>query len=449
MSAFLSLAKQLELISSIKRFGLVSTVSSASLEVTGLAPVANIGDLVEVNAGQADALSGEVIRIDGQSATVMTYEAAISVTIGDRVLHCGPARLFPSQAWVGRVIDAFGQPLDGALMAAGTVEKRLRAAPPAAATRRGLGARLNTGLGAFDTMLPLVSGQRIGIFAGSGVGKTTLLGDLARGVDADHVVIGLIGERGREVRDFVTEVLGAKGMARSVVVAATSDSSPLVKRRAAWTATAVAEGFRDDGKNVLLILDSLSRFAEAHREVALTAGEQPSLRAFPPSTAHMLASLTERAGTGVGTMGNITAVYSVLVAGSDMEEPVSDIVRGLLDGHIVMDREIAERGRFPAIDVRRSVSRALPAAASREENMLISIARKILSDYENSEVLIQTGLYAKGSDPAIDLAIEVWPALDAFFSAREGGDARASFARLAEILTPALMPHDAHNESGP
>lgn len=440
MNAFLSLAKQLELISPIKRFGLVSMVSNASIEVTGLAPVANIGDLVEVNAGQENAVAGEVIRIDSQTATIMTYSAATSVTIGDWVLHCGPARLFPSDAWIGRVVDAFGQPLDGEPMAGGIEEMRLLSPPPPAATRRGLGARLNTGLAAFDTMLPLVSGQRIGIFAGSGVGKTTLLGDLARGVDADHVVIGLIGERGREVRDFVTDVLGAKGMARSVVVAATSDSSPLVKRRAAWTATAVAEGFRDRGANVLLILDSLSRFAEAHREVALTAGEQPSLRAFPPSTAHMLASLTERAGTGRGAMGDITAVYSVLVAGSDMEEPVSDIVRGLLDGHIVMDREIAERGRFPAIDVRRSVSRALPGAASPEENTLIGIARKIIADYENSEVLIQTGLYAKGSDPAIDLAIEVWPALDDFFTMREMGDARASFAKLAEILTPDLAP---------
>ena len=215
---------------------------------------------------------------------------------------------------------------------------------------------------------PIARGQRIGVFAGSGIGKSSLLADLARGIEADIVVYALIGERGRELRDFVDNVLGPEGMARAVVIAATSDQAPLIKRRAAWMAMAVAEVFRDQGKHVLLLLDSLTRFAEAHREIALTAGEAPTLRGFPPSTANLIAALCERAGPGPFGKGDITAVFSVLVAASDMDEPIADITRGVLDGHVVLDRGIAERGRFPAIDVRRSVSRSLPGIATEEEN---------------------------------------------------------------------------------
>ncbi len=435
MTELAALTKCFAKISPIRRYGRVETVSNTEVEIVGLQVCATIGDLVELTPRAAAPILAEVVRIDDTRTTVMTYEEPDNISIGDEARHIGPAELTPSPNWIGRIIDAFGRPLDGAPLPQGNTDVPLRAGPPPAAARRALGPRLRTGLSAFDTMLPLVSGQRIGIFAGSGVGKTTLLADLARGVDADVVVIGLIGERGREVRDFVTDVLGPQGMARAVVVAATSDTSPLVKRRAAWTATAIAEGLRDQGQRVLLIIDSLTRFAEAHREVALTAGEAPSLHAFPPSTAHMLASLTERAGTGVGTSGDITAIYSVLVAGSDMDGPIADIVRGLLDGHIVLDREIAERGRFPAIDVRRSVSRALPGAATAEENALIGAARKIVADYENSEVLIQTGIYEAGSDPAIDRAIALWPALDQLFTKRGEATVEASFEILAQIIS--------------
>ena len=286
----------------------------------------------------------------------------------------------------------------------------------------------------FDTILPLARGQRIGIFAGSGVGKSSLLADLARGIEADIVVYGLIGERGRELRDFTETVLGPEGMARAVVIAATSDQAPLIKRRAAWMAMATAEVFRDQGKHVLLMLDSLTRFAEAHREIALTAGEAPSLRAFPPSTANLIASLCERAGPGPFGKGDITGVFSVLVAGSDMDEPVADITRGVLDGHVVLDRGIAERGRFPAIDVRRSVSRSLPGIASAAENAQLSKLRRVLTAYENAALMIQTGLYAPGSDPAIDEAMTLWPGLDAFFAERAPDGVAASFARLDTAL---------------
>lgn len=226
-------------------------------------------------------------------------------------------------------------------------------------------------------------------------------------------------------------------MARSVIIAATSDQSPLVRRRCAWAAMAVAEHFRDKGSHVLFLADSITRFAEAHREVALAAGEPPTLRGFPPSTSHQIMSLAERAGPGSEGSGDITAVFSVLVAGSDMEEPVADILRGVLDGHVVLDRTIAERGRYPAIDLLRSVSRSLPAAATAEEGILIAQARRLLGTYDRAEMMVQAGLYISGSDPLIDEAIRAWPDLDGFLAEDEPGCTADSFARLAEILKAA------------
>jgi len=305
-----------------------------------------------------------------------------------------------------------------------------------ATRRRRTGARLSTGLAVLDTMLPLVRGQRVGLFAGSGVGKSHLLANLATSMSADVVIVGLIGERGREVREFVEETLGAEGMKRCVVITATSDQPAAIKRRASWATLATAEYFREQGKNVLLLFDSLTRYAEAHREVALTAGEAPSLRGFPPSTSPMIASLCERAGPGpVDGEGDITAVFTVLVAGSDMDEPVADIVRGVLDGHIVLDRTIAERGRFPAIDVRRSVSRSLPDAASKVENGLISQARSVFGAYEKVLPMIQVGLYRAGGDKATDYAVETWPRLDTFVTEKSPSP-EAAFVQLSALLNP-------------
>lgn len=257
---------------------------------------------------------------------------------------------------------------------------------------------------------------------------------LAIGLQADIVVIAMVGERGREVREFVERVLGPSGMQRAIVVAATSDMSPMTRRRCAWAAMAVAEHFRDEGKHVLFLADSVTRFADAHREVALASGEAGSLRGYPPSTTHLITSLCERAGPGTEMSGDITAIFSVLVAGSDMEEPVADILRGVLDGHVILDRKIAERGRFPAIDLLRSISRSLPEAASDNENALISAARQNLGTYDRSEMMIQAGLYAPGSDAGIDAAIKAFPKLDAFITKREPDNSSASFAELAECL---------------
>jgi flagellum-specific ATP synthase len=253
-------------------------------------------------------------------------------------------------------------------------------------------------------------------------------------MEADVVVMALIGERGREVNHFVEQVLGPEGMRRAVVVAATSDQSPLVRRRCAWAAMTIAEHFRDQGKNVLLLADSVTRFAEAHREISAASGEAPALRGFPPSVTPLITGMCERAGPGTGDQGDITAVFSVLVAGSDMDEPIADILRGVLDGHIVLNREIAERGRFPAIDVSRSVSRSLPAAATKEENDLILDVRKYLGSYEQSEVMIRAGLYSEGTDPVLDTAVKLWPELDGFFGRDDPNGVKSSFDRLKLLL---------------
>jgi flagellum-specific ATP synthase len=293
-----------------------------------------------------------------------------------------------------------------------------------------------------NTMLPIVEGQRTGLFAGSGVGKSRLLAQLARHMAGDIVVIALIGERGREVNDFVDRVLDPEGMRRAVMVAATSDQSALTRRRCAWAAMAVAEHFRDKGRNVLFLADSVTRFAEAHREIAVSGGEAPALRGFPPSVTPLITVLCERAGPGRIEQGHITAVFSVLVAGSDMDEPLADIMRGVLDGHIVLSREIAERGRFPAIDVGKSVSRSLPDAASDAENQVIGEVRRLLGTYEQSEVMIKAGLYTEGTDPTLDQAVNIWPELDMFFARPEPEKVQNSFDRLGLILRRAQAPGD-------
>jgi len=433
IGVFDSLQAELARIATSYRVGRIAEIGRGTLSVTGLARAAALGDRVLIR-GKAAVVGGEVLALAPGALTILPEGAAAGLAIGDAVELTGRAEIAPDDSWIGRIVDAFGKPLDGRALPQGANSRLLCAMAPAAASRRRLGARLSTGVAVFDTLLPLVRGQRVGLFAGSGVGKSSLLAKFARGVAADVVVIALVGERGRELREFTDGVLGPQGMARSVVVTATSDQSPLIRRRCAWTAMAVAEHFRDQGLQVLLLVDSITRFAEAHREVALAAGESGNLRGFPPSTAHTIMALAERAGPGPEGMGDITAVFSVLVAGSDMEEPVADILRGALDGHVVLDRRIAERGRYPAIDLLRSVSRSLPDAATPEENDLIAEARRLLGAYDRAEMMIQAGLYAKGSDPLVDAAVRVWPALDAFLAEDAEGGIAGSFRKLSACL---------------
>lgn len=414
--------------------GRVTGISGGEIEVSGLEKQARIGDRLVLRRGKKDDLHGEVLAIGADHVRMLPDTAPERTSIGDAVLLFPTPEFAPDDSWIGRLIDPFGVPLDGKPMLRGIQSRDLMASPPKAAARRGLGERLSTGMAILNTVLPIVTGQRVGLFAGSGVGKSTLMAQLAQNMDADVVVMALIGERGREVNHFVKDVLGPEGMKRAIVVAATSDQSALVRRRCAWAAMTVAEHFRDQGLNVLFMADSITRFAEAHREIAVASGEAPALRGFPPSVTPLITGLCERAGPGGEGQGDITAVFSVLVAGSDMDEPIADILRGVLDGHIVLNREIAERGRFPAIDVSRSVSRSLPAAASKEENEMILSVRKFLGAYEQSEVMIRAGLYSEGNDLVLDQAVKVWPELDGFFGRSEPDGITGSFNRLTLLL---------------
>ncbi|MFV0301359.1 MAG: FliI/YscN family ATPase [Paracoccus sp. (in: a-proteobacteria)] len=416
----------------VSRYGRVCEIRAGIVGIAGLDGLASVGDRVSLALG-ARRIAGEVVALSPGRTSLLVEGGIEGLSIGVEAQLIGPPVIAPSDHWIGRIVDPLGQPLDGRPLPQGLVARPYRAAAPAAAARRRLGARLGTGLAVLDTLLPLVRGQRMGLFAGSGVGKSTLLSSLARGVEADVVVIAMIGERGRELREFVEETLGPEGMARAVIVTATSDQSPLMRRRCGWAAMSVAEHFRDQGRHVLFLADSITRFAEAHREIALSAGERASDRGFPPSTANMIMALAERAGPGVDGAGDITGIFSVLVAGSDMDEPIADILRGVLDGHVVLDRAIAERGRFPAIDVVRSVSRALPAAADAAENRQIGHARAALGAYAESELMIRAGLYAPGSDPKLDEAVKLYPRLDSFITMRRDS-VSDSFAALAEAL---------------
>lgn len=416
-------------------FGHVVGIEGAQLRIAGLAGFAKLGDRLLIAQNRQSSTFAEVLGAEERETIAYSFGPTSGIAIGARAeLQDAANFVRPSNDWLGEVLNWRGEREGRGPPLRGDRAKRLDARPVPAAQRKPVGERLATGHAAFDTFLPLCRGQRIGVFAGSGVGKSSLLCALATYIKADICIYALIGERGREVRALADFARGAGFLNRTIIIASTSDEPALAKREGARLALATAEYFRDEGKHVLLIFDSLTRFAEAHREVALAQGEPPSLHAFPPSTVGALASLVERSGPGAYDMGDITAVYSVLVAGSDMEEPVSDMVRGLLDGHVVLDRAIFERGRFPAINIRRSISRALPTAASAEENQLLLEARSLISAYENAELLVRSGLYSAGSDPKTDRAISLWPSLDEFVARSGDFTTEYWFEELRRIL---------------
>lgn len=433
------LKHEFDRMTAVRHVGLVTGVAQGLIEIGGLYTHARVGDLLTLRRRVGSDLAGEVLHVGSGHIKMLPNAAPDGVSLGDRVYLDPSPDFAPGLHWLGRVIDPFGRPLDGKPLLSGSQTRDIMQAPPPAVARKPLGQRMATGLSVLNTVLPVVRGQRVGLFAGSGVGKSTLLSTLARSMQSDVVVVALIGERGREVNEFVAQAIGPEAMKRTIVVAATSDQSALARRRCAWSAMSTAEYLRDLGLNVLFLADSVTRFAEAHREIAVSMGESPSLRGYPPSVTPLIASLCERAGPGTQEQGDITAVFSVLVAGSDMDEPIADILRGVLDGHIVLSRDIAERGRFPAIDVSRSVSRSLPGAASEAENQMITETRKLVGSYEQSEVMIKAGLYAEGSDPLLDQAVRVHEELDAFFAKPEAEGIENSFDRLSLILRRASI----------
>jgi len=431
------LVDELAEIPDYRRFGRVVGVSGMLLEVGGVPRSLAIGGRCEVLAQEGRPVPCEVVGFRNGRALLMPFTTLDGVGLGCRAeLVAGSAAVYPHEAWLGRVINAMGEPIDGkGPLPPGPLAYKLRRSPPPAHARKRVHGKVDLGVRAINTFLTCCRGQRMGIFAGSGVGKSTLMSMFARYTAADSTVIGLIGERGREVQEFIEDDLGAEGLARSIVVVATSDESPLMRRQAAYLTMAMAEFLRDRDLDVLCLIDSITRFATAQREIGLSAGEPPTTKGYTPTVFAELPKLLERAGPGTGK-GTITGLFNVLVDGDDHNEPVADAVRAILDGHIVLDRAIAERGRYPAINILRSISRTMPGCNSEAENELIAAARSYLSTYEDMGELIRLGAYRRGSDPRIDEAILYYPALEGFLSQKkdERTDFDSAYAALADIL---------------
>jgi flagellum-specific ATP synthase len=382
-------------------------------------------------------LLGEVVAVDEAGVHLLPFSELDGIGLGARVTPLrGLQRIRPGREWIGRVLDPLGRPLDdGPPLPPGPANYPLLARPAPAHRRQGFGPRLDLGVRALNLFTPCCRGQRMGIFAGSGVGKSTLMSMLARHSDADVLVLGLIGERGHEVNALLHHGLGAAGRARSVMVVATSDMPAMLRRRAAHLTLTVAEALRDQGLSVLCLIDSVTRFAMALREIHLAAGEPPTSKGYPPSVFTELPRLLERAGPGTQT-GSITGLFTVLVEGDDLNDPIADAVRAILDGHIVLDRRIAETGRFPALDVLRSLSRSAPEAYAAAERPLVERARRLIRSYAETAELIQLGAYRPGSDPHIDRAIAARPALEAVLAQaiEERSALSEDFQRLAAAL---------------
>jgi flagellum-specific ATP synthase len=420
-----------------RRSGRVTGVVGSSVESAG--PDVGLGEVCELVLGDGSRVAAEAVGLRPGKVVLMPYRELRGVAVGDEVVATGrPAGVAVGQGLLGRVIDAFGQPLDGKAVPTAQATRPLQAEPLNPLTRPRIGTVLETGVRAIDGLLPLGRGQRVGIFAGSGVGKSTLLGMLAREVRADINVIALIGERGREVREFIENHLGPAGLERSVVVVATSDQPALARARAAYTATAIAEYFRESGSDVLLLMDSITRLAMARREIGLASGEPPTARGYTPSVFAEIPPLCERCGTAPSG-GSITALYTVLVEGDDFNEPISDIVRATLDGHIMLTRELAHEGRFPAIDVLQSASRLASELATPDERATMAQVVELLATYERNRQMVEMGAYRAGSNAGIDQALRLMPAIVAVLRQRvdESSGRSQALALLRRALTEA------------
>ncbi len=432
---------QISTIPDHRRFGRVSGVQGLLVEVAGLEKLLSVGGRCTLLTRASRRVPCEVVGFRNGKALLMPLGTLEGIGLGcEAEVSEDRASVFPCDRWLGRVINALGEPVDGGgALLNGTSPVPVRNTPPPAHTRQRVGKKIDLGVRAINTFLTCCRGQRMGIFTGSGVGKSSLMSMLARYSTPEVAVIGLVGERGREVQEFIEDDLGAEGLKKSIVVVATSDEPPLMRRQAAYMTLAVAEYFRDQGRDVLCMIDSITRFAMAQREIGLSAGEPPTTKGYPPTVFAELPRLLERAGPGPQGAGSITGLFTVLVEGDDHNEPISDAVRGILDGHIVLDRTIGERGRYPAINILRSVSRTMPGCNSPQENELVAHARRLLSSYDNMAEMIRLGAYRRGSDPVVDEAIQYQPALEAFLKQgkREQSRLATGYTELAKILGPA------------
>lgn len=435
-----ALSRQVRGLPAGEVLGRVTKVVGLIVESRG--PEGSVGEQMLIHLGDGRKIAAEVVGFQDQQVLLMPIENIDGLRPGLLVEATGHMpELAVSNALLGRVIDPLGRPLDGGPPIEPEAHVPIMAQPPNPMRRRMISEVLATGVRVIDGMLTLGKGQRVGIFAGSGVGKSTLLGMVARNTTAEVNVIVLVGERGRELKEFIENDLGPEGLARSVVIVATSDQTPLLRLRCALSGTAVAEFFMRQGKDVLLMMDSVTRFAMAQREVGLSAGEPPSSRGYTPSVFALLPRLMERAGTFEG-MGSITGIYTVLVEGDDMNEPISDAVRGILDGHIILSRKLGAKNHYPAIDVLGSLSRLFSALALPEQKQLSAKIRDLLSTFNDAEDLIQIGAYTKGSSPAIDQAIQFQPPITAFLrqGVSEPSQYRETLLAMGQIFGVDLAP---------
>jgi flagellum-specific ATP synthase len=421
-------------------YGRVAGVRGLMVEIAGPIHAMTIGGRVTVEIARDRHVPCEIVGFEAERALALSFSSLDGVRRGCKArVDAAAGTVRPCEAWLGRVVNALGEPIDGrGDLPSGPFAYPFRAAPPAAHARKRVGEPLDLGVRALNTFATCCRGQRMGIFAGSGVGKSVLLSMLARNVASGVSVIGLVGERGREVQEFLQDDLGEEGLSRSVVVVATSDESALMRRQAAYLTLALSEYFRDRDRDVLCMIDSVTRFAMAQREIGLSAGEPPTAKGYTPTVFSELPKLLERAGPGTGR-GTITGVFTVLVDGDDHNEPVADAVRGILDGHIVMERAIAERGRYPAINVLKTVSRTMPRSTDPDFVEIVRQAKQIMATHADMEELIRLGAYRQGSSPDVDEAIRLNPAFEAFL--RQGKEEftsmRDGYLRLAEIVSGA------------
>jgi len=419
-------------------YGRVSAVLGMLVEVAGVHRALSVGARCRLVTRDHRRVPCEVVGFRAGRALLMPFGSLEGVGLGCKAEVADPSPVvYPHEKRLGRVVNAMCEPIDGGPpLPRGDIAYLLRGSPPPAHTRKRVAGKLDLGVRALNTFLTCCGGQRMGIFSGSGVGKSIMLSMLARYTASDVSVIGLIGERGREVQEFIQDDLGPEGLSRSLVVVATSDEPPLMRRQAAYLTLTASEYFRDRGAEVLCLMDSVTRFAMAQREIGLSAGEPPASKGYTPTVFAELPKLLERAGPGPEGSGNVTGLFTVLVEGDDHNEPVADAVRGILDGHIVLDRAIAERGRYPAINILRSISRTMPACNAPHENELVARARQLLAQYDDMAEMIRLGAYREGSDALVDEAIHYNPALEAFLSQNKDECARLDdgYAQLAEIL---------------
>ncbi|MFO1445907.1 flagellar protein export ATPase FliI [Bacillus sp. Bva_UNVM-123] len=424
--------EEIDQLDSFKRYGRVKRVVGLMIESQG--PESSIGDVCYIHVGnkRKRIIKAEVVGFKNEDVILMPYTTINDISPGSLVeASSKPLEIKVGAQLIGTVLDSVGQPLDGSLLPKGLKSVPTEQAPPNPLQRPPISEAIEVGVRLIDSLLTVGNGQRVGIFAGSGVGKSTLLGMIARNTKADLNVIALIGERGREVREFIEHDLGPEGLSRSIVVVATSDQPALMRIKGAYTATAIAEYFRDKGMNVMLMMDSVTRVAMAQREVGLAIGEPPTTKGYTPSVFSVLPKLLER--TGTNEQGSITAFYTVLVDGDDMNEPIADTVRGILDGHFVLDRELANKGQYPAVNILKSVSRVMNNIVQPEHVRAAEHLREALSTYINSEDLINIGAYKKGSSVEIDNAINLYPSIISFL--KQGTQEKVSFQESVQQLS--------------